>query len=342
MTSALNFDTADCHVVGSCDLYTTKAAGSDKKLYKSIEQSLESQYENLLRFSVSLSPPEAASAAPSLNLSRSSPFGSLSQVSSRRTFAYLIATLNASHPDYEFSHLLRPSDFRREGSLNIVMDTLDSTLYNLRPKPLSRFQSGGSPHWPPASQVSPITGPQWGPKMWRIIDEKMHLKQCSIYAYSPDEDLWDAEGGVIWSLHYFFFNKARKRVCYIYLRGLSLAAGRGSVAQTPIPSEHTPSVPAGRGSDDLSGLVDIGASKRADFWLGHRAAASVDASQDVQLEVSEDDEEPRLLSPKAPRRFYRTMAESASPFSERSHDGRSRSKSAVRGLIEEFPDAMEL
>src|SRR4051794_4444466 len=136
VTSALNFDTPECHVIGGCDLYTTKAAGSDKKLYKNIEHSLESQYESLLRLSASLSPPQASSAASSLNLSRASPFGPLSQLSSRRTFAYLIATLNASHPDYDFSHLLRPSDFKRERNLKAVMNTIDTTLYNLRPRPM--------------------------------------------------------------------------------------------------------------------------------------------------------------------------------------------------------------
>ena len=42
VTNALNFSTPDCHVIGGCDVYTTKAAGGDKKLYKDIENSLES------------------------------------------------------------------------------------------------------------------------------------------------------------------------------------------------------------------------------------------------------------------------------------------------------------
>ncbi|PSS20365.1 hypothetical protein M430DRAFT_27418 [Amorphotheca resinae ATCC 22711] len=120
VTSALNFHTPDCKVIGGCDLYTTKAAGSDKKLYRNIENSLESQYESLLRLSASVSPPQGSSGPSPLNLSRSSPFGPLSQISSRRTFAYLIATLNASHPDYDFSHILRPADFRRERSLKAI------------------------------------------------------------------------------------------------------------------------------------------------------------------------------------------------------------------------------
>ena len=61
-------------------MYTTKAAGRDKKLYKTIETSLETQYEQNLKLSASLSRSEADSIAETLNLSRSSPFGPLSQV----------------------------------------------------------------------------------------------------------------------------------------------------------------------------------------------------------------------------------------------------------------------
>src|SRR2546421_11186793 len=83
VTSALNFHTPDCHVIGGCDLYTTKAAGSDKKLYRNIENSLESQYESLLRLSESVSPPQSSGPSP-LNLARPSPLCPLSQISSRR------------------------------------------------------------------------------------------------------------------------------------------------------------------------------------------------------------------------------------------------------------------
>src|SRR5271156_5048584 len=132
VSSSLNFTTPDLHVLGGCDLYTTKAAGGDKKLYKNIENGLEAQYKSNLQFSHSLSPPQAHQLASSLNLSRSSPFGNLGMISSRRTYAYMIATLNASHPDYDFSHVLRPSDFKREKHLRVVMNTLDTTMYNLR------------------------------------------------------------------------------------------------------------------------------------------------------------------------------------------------------------------
>ncbi|KAL6948989.1 hypothetical protein ACO0QE_001471 [Hanseniaspora vineae] len=37
----LNFETSDCKVSGGCDLFTTKAAGSDRKLYKTIDKHLD-------------------------------------------------------------------------------------------------------------------------------------------------------------------------------------------------------------------------------------------------------------------------------------------------------------
>ena len=320
---------------GSCDLYTTKAVGTDKKLYKNIEHSLESQYESLLRFSALLSPPEANAAGLALDLSRASPFGSLSQISSRRAFAYLIATLNASHTDYDFSNELKPSDFRKEKNLRRVMNTLDTTLYNLRPKPPVSY---GSPHWSsavtPASAATPAQ--RWSPRMWRLIDKEMDLVNCTIYSFSPEEELYDEEEGVIWNFNYFFFNKARKRVCYIYIKGLSL------MNEDPVPRtsllENTASY------IDSDWASDWGASKRASYWLGDRGAAV-----EVESGWDEDDDdemlssshkhlrEPRLL----PRSHHLNYVPSPSnPGSTRS--SRSRSKSTVRAMSADIADSMEI
>jgi hypothetical protein len=256
VTSALNFDTPDCHVIGGCDLYTTKAAGSDKKLYRNIENSLESQYESLLRLSASVSPGLGPDEESPVNLSRSSPFGPLSEVSSRRTFAYLIATLNASHSDYDFSHILRPADFRRERNLKSVIGTIDSTLYNLRPS------TGMTLHVPPQTSYAttasaPATSQAWGPQMWSMIDKEMTLKECTVYCWAPPDDPFDGEEGSIWSLNYFFFNKERKRIAYIYLRGVPVMSHS--------PSQNILSKRSASG-------YDSGANKRARYWLGDRAA----------------------------------------------------------------------
>jgi hypothetical protein len=265
VTSALNFDTPDCRVVGGCDLYTTKAAGSDKKLYKNIDKSLENQYESLLKISASLSPPQQSAEMASMNLSRSSPFGPLSQISSRKTFAYLIAVLNASHPDYDFSHVLRPSDFSKERNLKAVMNSIDTTLYGVRPNAANTlhvpsqttYTTTSSP--PPSSQA-------WGPQMWMLIDKEMSLNECNVYSYLPEDDPLDGEETAIWSMNYFFFNKQRKRVAYIYLRGIPVIG-------------HSPR--NGHMAKRTSGGFNInGAGKRAKYWLGDRANA-----------IDEDDEE---------------------------------------------------
>lgn len=296
VASGLNFDTPDCHVTGGCDLYTTKAAGSDKKLYKNIDRSLESQHEAMLKFGASLSPPQRSS----LNLARSSPFGPLSEISSRKTFAYLIATLNASHPDYDFSHVLRPADFRRERPLRKVMATLDTTLRTARPNapptidfPVTAFLSqntkkakkaaaaaadmGSSP---PA--VSGTESPPWGPHMWALIDKEMTLKECSVFSYQPAMNPFDEEATAIWSLHYFFFNKERKRVAYLYVRGVPVV----SHSSSPQPLRHrsgavslTPSSSSGDLKKRRSFLDEAGANKRARYWLGDKAER-VTASDD--------------------------------------------------------------
>lgn len=286
VTSALNFLTPDCRVSGGCDLYTTKAAGSDKKLYKSIDRSLESQHAALLKFGASLSPPQREQMAASLNLSRSSPFGSFSDISSRRTFAYLIATLNASHPDYDFSHVLRPTDFRREKDLRRAIATFDGIMNNVRPHAGSHLLPNvGSPYRNHSTSPSAaaaagsgmaISSPAWGPQMWAMIDKEMKLKDCTCFSYQPAEDPFDGEEAAIWRLHYLFFNKDLKRVAYLYVRGVPV------VVNSPALQPHS----VRRGSASMAKrqaetqLSSSGASKRAKYWLGDQYAECIEASDD--------------------------------------------------------------
>lgn len=248
--AALNFRTPDCEVIGSCSVYTTKAAGTDKKLYKNIEHSLESQYESLLRLSASVSPPDDAG----LNLSRASPFGPLSQTSARRTYAYLIATLNASHPDYDFSHNLKPSDFTRERHLKEIMHNINSNLFTLRPAPGMSLQVPNTGY--AASAIVPSQ--TWSPHMWTMIDKEMELNKCMIYSWSPPDEPFDDDEGAIWSFHYFFFNKELKRVAYLKVRAVPVITSsfqeRSNIAKRRAAG------------------YDGGANKRARFWLGEQAA----------------------------------------------------------------------
>lgn len=98
--------------------------------------------------------------------------------------------------------------------------------------------------------------------MWRLIDKEMSLKECSVYSYAPVDDSFDGEEGAIWSFNYFFFNKVRKRVCYFYLRGLSI------ISHSPV--EKTPIYFKRKADGDWSS-VEPSSSKRAKYWLGDRA-----------------------------------------------------------------------
>jgi hypothetical protein len=266
----LNFSTTDLHVIGSCDLYTTKAAGSDKKLYKNIENSLEKEHGNLLRLAASLSPPslpvdsrkkerKPSVHMPEIDLSRDSPFGSFNQISARRTFAYLIATLNASHPDYDFSHILRPTDFRKTTGTSIRR-SVDSTLINMRPRRMSTLLSPHAKSSLSAGSPQGITSPNaefvWGEYMWKLIDKEMDLKACEKYTWDPEDDPFEAESA-LWSQHYFFFNKEKKRVCYLNFRAFSV------LSHSPANGMHTRTVPI------TNPGVGEGAGKRAQYWLGH-------------------------------------------------------------------------
>jgi len=76
---ALNFDTQDTAIIGGCDLWTIKAAGSDKKLYKRIERTLEERHKDLLSAVAGLSEQSAAQFADQLDVSRDTPFGTFSE-----------------------------------------------------------------------------------------------------------------------------------------------------------------------------------------------------------------------------------------------------------------------
>ncbi|KAG9252024.1 mitogen-activated protein kinase MAF1 [Emericellopsis atlantica] len=260
VTGALNFNTPDCNVTGGCDLYTTKSTGSDKKLYRNIDQNLSSQHAALLKLGASLSPPEREhmlATSPSMQMfSHSSAFGPLSELSSRRTFAYLIATLNASHPHYDFSHVLRPGDFKRERNLRRVMVNLDSILQNVRPG----FEAKSF-----GSSLGASPDPVWGPQCWSLIDKEMRLNECTIIGYHPDVDPFEEDESAIWAAHYFFFNRALKRVAYLYVRVV------------PVISSTSPHLRPQKLAQlsTLSSTQDTSGSKRADYWLGDRGGKLV-------------------------------------------------------------------
>lgn len=145
------------------------------------------------------------------------------------------------------------------------MNNIDSMLQNLRPRQTAAMNYLSPPVLStsaPVGSVHPIGSEVWSHNMWRLIDKQMGLRQCERYSYAPDDDPFDGDEGAIWSTHYFFFNKEKKRVCYIYIRGFSV------ISHSPV---HEPSLmrkPAGERKMSYS-LGDEGAGKRASYWLSN-------------------------------------------------------------------------
>ncbi|KAI0836744.1 Maf1 regulator-domain-containing protein [Hypoxylon sp. FL0890] len=350
VTAALNFSTIECEVKGGCDLYTTKASNSDKKLYKSINNSLvaqqAAQHAALIQPGSSLSPAQRQQLAASLKLSRTSPFGDLGEVTNRRTFAYLIATLNASHPDYDFSHQLRPTDFRRERDLQRVMANIDNTLHSVRPAGTSLLSLSENSSYRSYSSSPPtslgfagdeISSFVWSPHMWALIDKEMALRDCTLFSYQPALDPFDGDEAAIWQMHYFIFNKDKKRVLYLYVRGLPLVDSPALAPHSVVLKRHGSPLPS-----------SVGANKRAKYWLGDDLANRVvfeDASDDDFEEdvVPYDPDEDVTFDPLNDFSLEEEESDDYEYEGDRESDDEDEELAhSVRGVSEEVAASMEI
>jgi hypothetical protein len=168
----------------------------------------------------------------------------------------------------------------------------------------------------------------------------MRLKECTIYKYAPDNyDLFEEdEEGSIWSMNFFFFNKALKRVCYLHLRGISI------LTQPSTQRPRTPVKPAKRLADDESDgwlSPDLGARKRARYWLGDREGVEVAAHDEEhhEREASGGNVESQTAPVKRP------LVDEHDNYVLSDDDvrsARSLSKSTVRGISEEIADSLEV
>ncbi|KAI8886767.1 Maf1-domain-containing protein [Backusella circina FSU 941] len=191
INTAFQWETAECVLTGRVEAYSCKSAGSDKKLFKQLENKYNT---DLLGIPGSLSPDD---------LHVISPFGRLTEATPRKTFFYLLATLNAAFPDYDFGDV-RPDQFLKLPSLEIVMNSVNTTLFNLgNDFIVNRY------------------------RLWDVLDEIVQLNECDIYTYNPDVDddpMCEEEEGYIWSMNYFFFNRKLKRMIFFSTKSESLNA----------------------------------------------------------------------------------------------------------------------
>ena len=92
--------------------------GSDRKLYKSLDKSMDDMYND---------PAPQGKSQGGSEAFGTSPFGPMTDTSSRKTFIFLVATLNGVFPDYDFSNL-KVEDFRDESNLFLVVNAVNTRL----------------------------------------------------------------------------------------------------------------------------------------------------------------------------------------------------------------------
>ncbi|KAJ3069904.1 RNA polymerase III-inhibiting protein maf1, partial [Quaeritorhiza haematococci] len=170
--------------------------------------------------------PELSFSSPPL-----SPFGPLSDPTSRKTMFYLLATLNAAFPDYDFSDI-KPEYFTKIPTLSLVVNNVNTTLFNMGNDAFAKAV---------------------GERIWDGIDEAVDLNECDIWSFNADPDIEpDAEEGNLWSFYYFFFNRKLKRVVFFTCRAVSFMA--------PVQPEENPDLILDPLSDDEDDdlLMDLG------------------------------------------------------------------------------------
>jgi len=176
----------DSVIHGKLEAYSCKRAGSDKKLYKTLEEQYQIEF----------------SKSPEYELA-TSPFGPMVQPQSRKSLIDLISVLNASFPDYDFCNV-KPEQFSKEDARHVI-DTIGTVLAGVIPNFNSTF---GPKLW--ATVDSEI----------RIKESDIYS-----YIPDLDSDPY-AEDGNIWSFNYFFYNRKLKRVLFFTCRAVSkLASG---------------------------------------------------------------------------------------------------------------------
>ncbi|KAJ3014881.1 UNVERIFIED_CONTAM: RNA polymerase III-inhibiting protein maf1 [Siphonaria sp. JEL0065] len=209
-------DARDTRVFSRLDAYSCKSTGDDKKLKMHIDEKYEDDDALLASSPVNHHQNIYSSSNPnntntflttplstSFSHSPSSPFGPLAQISSRKTLFYLLATLNAAFPDYDFSDV-KPELFTKVPMLGTVQRNVNSTLFGMGLEGLTHNISQ---------------------RLWEAIDEVIQLQESDVYSFNPNPEVEpDSEEGNLWSFYYFFFNRKLKRVVFFTARAVSYMA----------------------------------------------------------------------------------------------------------------------
>lgn len=168
-----------------------------------------------------------------------SPFGPLKNASTRRTFAYLIAILNTTYPDHDFSNLQPTTEnFHKVESPEILMNRFNNIMVSLgkREDLLNWIWDIVNVYMeviPPRSPNLPPSGSRKNSLSNNVLSSSPKGDMspnyvdhfCKIYEFQPSdqsilEDL-NHPYQTMWSYYWFIYNKKRKRVCFLYLTAIN-------------------------------------------------------------------------------------------------------------------------
>ncbi|KAJ3219113.1 RNA polymerase III-inhibiting protein maf1, partial [Clydaea vesicula] len=199
LNSALNcIDTGDLRMFGRIECYSCKNTYDDKKLFSYFNKKYEKEESTFEVKSLSSHSPELFN-----HLSTSDGLNLVNFAIPRKNLFFLLATLNAAFPDYDFSDV-KPDAFITIPKLGLVVNNVNTTLFNMGNEKFAKIA---------------------GTSIWDSINEIINLDECEIYSFIPSLEIEpDAEEGNVWSFYYFFFNKILKRMIFFTCRAVSFMA----------------------------------------------------------------------------------------------------------------------
>lgn len=199
-----------------------------------------------------------------------SPFGPLKNLTTRKTFAYLIAILNTTYPDHDFSNLQpstenfhklnSPEELihkfnnvmislgKKEDLLNWIWDTVNLYMDIIPPKGATTTGGSGNGSSSRVNSVSSYNTPLT-PADLPPLGNNNSFEGCQIYEFQPTdqsilEDL-NYPYQSMWSYYWFIYNKKKKRVSFLYLNAIN------KIHYSMVNSKRTSS--SSRRNDDRNG-----------------------------------------------------------------------------------------
>jgi len=170
------FNLGDTVLGARVEAWSCKMTTDDKRLAKEVEKRVVHDIPKM-------------STSPLVG----SPLGQPSSAASLKLLVDLIATLNATYPDYDFSDV-RPDEFDHDNSAQAAINTINNLVLSRMEQSMPGFQK----------------------EFWQIVDEIMELDKCEVYIYNPDPESDVFSVGRVWSLVYFFFNKKANRMLFFH------------------------------------------------------------------------------------------------------------------------------